>query len=242
MIDYNAASKSYDNTRNASQEVLALFDKVIHFSNKTTVLDFGCGTGDYLSLIQTTYGCKCYGIEPSGGMRSKAIEKNPKLIIEQGDHSKNPYYLLFDFVYMTDVIHHVPDLEQMFQMIEKALKSKGKLCIVTESHAQIKSRFYNRYFPSLAENEMRRYPDLPKIVSCAEKVGLTLKSLDTRKASASSVVSDALVKTVEEKNYSMFRLLADDEYESGLKRLRKDIGTISDNQGAGDSLIWLERV
>jgi ubiquinone/menaquinone biosynthesis C-methylase UbiE len=242
MIDYNAASKSYDNTRSASEHLVARFDDVIHFSTMTAVLDFGCGTGNYLNLIKAIYGCKCYGVEPSTGMRARAKEKNPRLIIEEGDHSKIPFSnSFFDFIYMTDVIHHVPDLRLMFITLKEALKPTGKLCIITESHAQIKGRFYNRYFPSLSENEMRRYPDVAKIISCAKSADFTLVSLDVREAPASSVVSASLVKTVEEKNFSMFRLLNDNEYASGLEKLKKDLGTVYENRGAGDSLIWLER-
>src|SRR5277367_697225 len=122
MIDYNAAAKSYDNTRNASEQLIVLFYKAIRFSSATTVLDFGCGTGNYLHLIQTNYGSRCYGVEPSDGMRIKAKEKNSDLIVEQGDHTRIPYREnFFDFVYMTDVIHHVPDLGQMFQTIKRVL-------------------------------------------------------------------------------------------------------------------------
>jgi len=135
----------------------------------------------------------------------------------------------------------VPDLAQMFHTIKGALKPQGKLCIATESHSQIKARFYNCYFPSLAENEMRRYPDIEKIVSYAKKADLALSSLEIRQAPASSIVSAALIRTVEEKNFSMFRLLGDDEHASGLERLKNDLGAVHESQGAGDSLIWLER-
>jgi SAM-dependent methyltransferase len=243
MINYNAASKSYDNTRGASEELITHFNNVVHFSHSTTVLDFGCGTGSYLNLIQTVYGCKCHGVEPSQGMRVKAKEKNRELRIEAGDHSRIPCADdFFDFVYMTDVIHHVPDLGHMFRTIRRVLKPQGKLCIVTESHAQIEGRFYNRYFPSLANNEKRRYPDVQDIVRHAEGVGFRLSSVEIRPAPASAAVSASLVRTAEEKNFSMFRLLGDEEHASGLERLKTDLGKIYETEDAGDSLIWLENI
>jgi ubiquinone/menaquinone biosynthesis C-methylase UbiE len=241
MIDYNTAAQSYDNTRNASTTLIALFDRTVHFSVATTVLDFGCGTGNYLNFIQTNYGCRCYGVEPSDGMRDKAKEKNLNLIIEQGDHGQIPYPNdFFDFAYMTDVIHHVPDLRLMFQTIKRVLKPKGTLCIVTESHAQIEGRFYNRYFPSLAIIEKQRYPDVEAIVHQAEFGGFCLSFVEIRAAPASASVSDSLIKTVEEKNFSMFRLISNEEHEHGLKRLKKDLGSVYKTPEAGDSLIWLE--
>jgi len=242
MIDYNAAAKSYDNTRSASKQSIALFDSVIHFSSSTTVLDFGCGTGNYLHLIQTVYDCECRGVEPSEGMRAKAKEKNPELVIEPGDHSRIPYPDdFFDFAYMTDVIHHVPDLGQMFQEIKRVLKQKGKLCIATQSHTQIEKRFFNHYFPSLSEIEKRRYPDVEGIISNAKATGLDLMSVVVRPYPDTSVISPALVRTAEEKNWSMFRLLGDEEHASGLERLKSDLGKVCESEGAGDSLIWLEK-
>lgn len=242
MINYNEASGSYDNTRNASEQLIALFNRTIRFSSVTEVLDFGCGTGNYLNLIQTTYDSKCYGVEPSEGMLIKAKEKNPKLIIEQGDHSHIPFPKhSFDFVYMTDVIHHMPDLTQMFREIHRVLKSLGKLCIVTESHAQIENRFYNRYFPSLVKNEKQRYPDVQDIVHEAERAGFHLDFLETRPAPESATVSVALIRTVEEKNFSMFRLLSEEEHEQGLQRLKVELDAKYENQGAGETLIWLEQ-
>ncbi len=238
MIDYNAASKSYDNTRNASEALIALFHKAVRFSGASVVLDFGCGTGNYLHLIQTLYGCQCHGVEPSDGMRIKVNEKNPVLIIEQGNHSHIPYPdSFFDFAYMTDVIHHVPDLGQMFQTIRRVLKPQGKLCIVTESHPQIEARFYNRYFPSLAKNEKQRYPDVQDIVHVAEDTGFQLNFVEIRPASISAAVSASLIRTVEEKNFSMFRLLSNEEHSSGLDRLKNDLGAVYETDGAGDSLI-----
>jgi ubiquinone/menaquinone biosynthesis C-methylase UbiE len=241
MIDYNVASKSYDNTRRASDKLIDLFARSICFSRETTVLDFGCGTGNYLRLLGDHFGCRCYGVEPSDGMRARASERNPDAIIEPGDHSQIPFpAAFFDFIYMTDVVHHVPDLDAMFRTLLGALKPEGRLCIVTESHAQIEGRFYNRYFPSMAGNEKRRYPDTPEIVRRAVATGFRQSSLQTIPGSPTDVVSDSLIRTVEEKNYSMFRLLGNDEYAAGLERIRADRGTGHANQGAGTTLIWLE--
>jgi ubiquinone/menaquinone biosynthesis C-methylase UbiE len=64
---------------------------------------------------------------------------------------------------MTDVIHHVPDMNKMFSELNRVMKQSGLLCIVTESHGQMKNRFYNRSFPSLESVELKRYPDVSEI-------------------------------------------------------------------------------
>jgi len=78
-----------------------------------TILDFGCGTGNYMYAIKKLTTAEIYGVEPSDDMREKALSKG--LNVRNGDHSVIPFGDgFFDFIYMTDVIHHVQDLKIMF--------------------------------------------------------------------------------------------------------------------------------
>ena len=242
MINYDAASTTYDHTRKHSDGIIERFANRVSFTTTTTILDFGCGTGNYLGHLQRAFGCRCCGVEPSEGMRARAAEKYNSLDIRPGDHRQVPFDAeVFDFAFMTDVIHHVPDLARMFSELWRVLKFGGLLCVVTESHEQIQARFYNRYFPSLAASEKRRYPEIQAIVQSALANGFIHEDTDVLPALLPATITGQFLRNVEEKNYSMFRLLAEREYADGLARLRKDIGKTFDPVGAGDSLIWLRK-
>ncbi len=242
MINYDLASKTYDHTRRHSDAILEQFASRVSFTPLTAVLDFGCGTGNYLNRLQLAFGCRCCGVEPSEGMRALAATKNGCLDIRPGDHRKVPFAAeSFDFAFLTDVIHHVPDLALMFSELWRVLKCGGWLCVVTESHQQIQSRFYNRYFPSLAANEQRRYPKVESLARCAVACGFHHEATETRPALAPAVITEEFLRNVEEKNYSMFRLLSATEYVEGLSKLKEDVGRTFEPVGAGDSLIWFRR-
>ena len=243
MIDYDIASKTYDHTRNHSDEIIARFTSRVSFTATTAILDFGCGTGSYLNALQLAFHCCCCGVEPSEGMRALAAEKNRSLDVRQGDDRKIPFDAkTFDFAFMTDVIHHVGDMALMFSELWRVLKLDGWLCVVTESHDQIKGRFYNRYFPSLAANEQRRYPEVKRIVQSALASGFIHEATDVLCASAPAAITEQFLRNVAEKNYSMFRLLNEREYADGLSKLRKDVGRTFEPIGAGDSLIWFRKL
>jgi len=175
-------------------------------------------------------------------MRARAVEKNVAVHIKPGDHRKVPFGGdTFDFGFMIDVIHHVPELALMFGELRRVLKSGGLLCVVTESHEQIESRFYNVYFPSLAANERRRYPEIQSIVRSAVASGFIHEETEVLPAFLPMTVTDQFLKNVEEKNYSMFRLLDEREFADGLTRARKDQGRTFEATGAGDTLIWLRK-
>jgi len=169
-IDYNTLAKDYDLTRTANINIINLFAAEIPFDGKK-ILDFGCGTGNFAYAIKRLTAAEIYGADPSEKMREKALEKG--LDVRRGDHLHLPFEdNFFDFIYMTDVIHHVPDLEKMFIEFYRVLKTGGLICIVTESHKQLETRFWVKYFPTTVEIEKQRYPDIFKIISAANPVGL----------------------------------------------------------------------
>jgi SAM-dependent methyltransferase len=241
MIDYSRASLTYDNTRNCDAAAIELMERRGAFAGGSRVLDFGCGTGNYIAEIAARFDCEVFGLEPSLEMREKAMAKNPGLRIEGGDHCGMPFEKgSFDFIFMTDVIHHVSDLDLLFETLSSRLKAGGRVCVLTESWKQIERRWYNAYFPSLSGNEKLRYPDIASIAERAKMSGFGLLAVDVREHPGPHLIDEAFLRMVGEKNYSMFRMLGVAEYEAGYKAMRREVGKSFASPGAGMSLIWLE--
>jgi SAM-dependent methyltransferase len=241
-IDYTAAARTYDNTRRPSDALIECFARRVPLDANTDVLEFGCGTANYLHRIRSRYGCRCHGIDPSACMRAVAQAKSAELRIVAGDHAAIPFASgSFAFCYMVDVIHHVPDRPSMFRELFRVLGDGGVLAVATESHAQIEARFYNRYFPSLPANEKRRYPDIGAIVEEAGAAGFRCSGVESVPRAEPAVVSDSFIRTVSEQNYSMFRLLAEAEFAAGLKALRADLGRCFERGAAGETVVWFDK-
>lgn len=240
QVNYNNISKNYDDVRNADLELINMFLKMTMINENTKVLDFGCGTGNYADKLQRITGARVYGVEPSEGMREKARQKNASLSIVEGNHENIPFEEnFFDFIYMTDVIHHVPDINRMFEEINRVLVGEGKLCICTQSHNQIENRFYVKYFPSTAIVDKKRYPDVDVIKTVGEKNGLRyLKNIIMGEGDIINVDMD-FVELVRNKGYSMFHLIPEEEYEKGLLKLEEDMNKSGlAVKISGDSLVW----
>jgi SAM-dependent methyltransferase len=250
VIDYAVASSTYDNTRNASSPVVELMAARGAFARrgsgpgarKARVLDFGCGTGNYLAELSRLFDCELFGLEPSEAMAEKARAKNPGIVVEKGDHASLPFSEgFFDFIYMTDVVHHVPDLDLLFENLHAKLAPGGLVCIVTESHVQIEARWYNAYFPSLAGNEKSRYPDIAELELRASMAGFISAEAEVEPHPGPQVLDEAFLRMVGEKNYSMFRLLGEAEYEGGYTAMKRDAGRSFLSPGAGETLLWLKK-
>jgi ubiquinone/menaquinone biosynthesis C-methylase UbiE len=240
-INYNQIAGKYDSTRTSNSSTIDLFHKKVKFGKETKVLDFGCGTGNYLNTIFDLFRCTCFGVEPSDSMRAIAKQKNSEVQIKKGSHELIPFPdNEFDFVYMTDVIHHIPNMNKMFSELNRLIKPSGLMCIVTESHNQIENRFYNRYFPSLESVELKRYPDISEINEYA--VNNSFVTVEIQKKEDSNIkITEDFIKLVSEKGYSMFKLISEEEHQKGLENLIADFNSDVTLISSGETLIWLKK-
>lgn len=239
-VNYNILAQDYDLMRTANINIVNLFADELSLDSKT-ILDFGCGTGNFTYAIKRLTTAEIYGVEPSDGMREKALAKG--LDVRKGDHSAVPFDNdFFDFIYMTDVIHHVPDMKMMFSEFIRVLKPSGLICILTESHRQLETRFWVKHFPTTVAVEKKRYPDIPDIINAAKSIGLDEYKIVVTDAKSEFTVSEDFVKLAENKGFSMFRLIEEADYQNGLAALKKDYedkAIIHSNHG--ESLIWLKK-
>lgn len=242
-VDYNKISKQYDDVRSADLELISLFSEEVEMNENTRVLDFGCGTGNYADKLQKATGARIYGVEPSDGMREKAKAKNSSINFYKGNHEMIPFENnFFDFIYMTDVIHHIPEIKIMFKELKRVLKSRGKICIATQSHKQIEKRFYVKYFPTTAKVDKGRYPDIEEIISLGKEEDLEYIHSITYCDNQLVDVGEEFVMLVERKGYSMFHLIEDSEYKQGLRELKKEIKEKELKlETAGGTLVWFKK-
>jgi ubiquinone/menaquinone biosynthesis C-methylase UbiE len=131
----------------------------------------------------------------------------------------------------------------MFGELYRVLKQGGCLCVVTESHKQIESRFWVKYFPTTAEVEKKRYPDIPEITESAVNNGFILLKKDITDVDYRHTISQKFIMLVENKGYSMFHLISDIDYDCGLADLRSDYSKqVEIEYKHGETFIWLRKI
>lgn len=240
-VNYNEISQVYDNVRQADIELINSFLLEIRIGKETRVLDIGCGTGNYTELLQKVTRSEVYGVEPSEGMLAKAKEKESKVVFKQGNAQELPFDdNFFDFVYMTDVIHHVPEIGAMFAEINRVLKEEGEVCIVTQSHQQIENRPIVKYFPETAMVDKERYPDINEIIVKAEGKGLKFNRKTILNENELIELGEEYLELVKKKGYSMLHLISDEEYCEGLKQLESEIMNRKiTSKLSGETMVWL---
>ena len=156
-----------------------LFEKVYHLvrkvslkqklklinSNKSTtkkLLDFGCGTGDFLKTAKDG-GWSVYGIEPNEQARRIANAKTNNAV--QSSNAFNTFKEnSFDVITLWHVLEHIPDLEEKISAFKKLLKPNGLLIIAVPNYKSYDAQYYKSYWAAY---------DVPRHLWHFNKVALT---------------------------------------------------------------------
>jgi len=219
-IDYDKVSKVYDQVREGNPEMVHQLLEEVSLSDSSLVLDIGCGTGNNTILLAAAVQAYVAGSDISLGMLQKAYEKGSRVPLVQAPADYIPFASdSLDFVYMTEVLHHLPDIPTTFQEIYRILKNSSPLCIVTQAHKQIDHRMTSRFFPGTATVDKGRYPDIDVIEDMLLAVGFS--TVNPKEYTYKPVrLGPEYLETIEKRGFSMLHKISQKEYEKGLEDIR----------------------
>jgi 2-polyprenyl-3-methyl-5-hydroxy-6-metoxy-1,4-benzoquinol methylase len=135
-----------------------LFEKIYHLVKKRainqkiglieywqsgtgTVLDIGCGTGDFLAEAKKN-NWKTVGMEPSSKAKTSAKQKGICLV-ETYDELEDHY---FDVITMWHVLEHVSDLENQIKELKRLVKPTGTIIIAVPNFKSYDASYYGVFW------------------------------------------------------------------------------------------------
>jgi len=108
----------------------------------SSVLDYGCGTGEFLEACQAM-GWDCVGVEPSNKAKSRA-DQHAKLTIATTLAELNGKK--FDVITLWHVLEHIADLPQKMTELRNSLNENGILFVAVPNHTAYDAEVYREYW------------------------------------------------------------------------------------------------
>ncbi|HTE34222.1 MAG TPA: class I SAM-dependent methyltransferase [Chryseolinea sp.] len=104
------------------------------------VLDYGCGTGDFLTACQAQ-GWEIAGVEPSAAARAVAAERTRSTIASDLKQLKSDN---FHVITLWHVLEHVSDLNGILQQLKDKLTPTGIIFIAVPNHNSNDAKHYQQ--------------------------------------------------------------------------------------------------
>jgi ubiquinone/menaquinone biosynthesis C-methylase UbiE len=224
-MDYDKSSLAsvYDAGRSYTPEVLRQWLDLLAShapANVQHIVDLGCGTGRYSEALALHFKANVTAIDPSVRMLEQARRKtnSDRVVflessgerIPVGDNSA-------DLVFMSMVIHHLPDMSAAAHECLRVLRSDGRVCI---RNSTVDTAFPELdFFPGLPAIIERELPSRQRIKDTFEAVGFETKTrLLVRHVMAPNW--KAYAEKIALRASSLMARLSAEEFEAGMAKLR----------------------
>lgn len=220
-IDYDRSAAAYVAHRRIHAGVFSELGERGALRADSTVLEVGCGTGNYISALAGCFQCTAYGLDPSVGMLIHAPAQAEPVTWVQGQAEDLCFASSsFDLIFSVDVIHHVADKLAFFQEAARTLRPGGQICTVTDSEEIIRRReILSGYFPETVKIEVGRYPPMAQLEEWLLAVGF--QKFETVTVEQPYEITSA--QPFRAKAYSSLHFISESAWRTGLDRLERDL-------------------
>ncbi len=110
-------------------------------TEEKTLLDIGCGTGDFLLNCKKN-NWTTIGVEPNEKARNISITKH----LDIKENISQLENLKFDVITLWHVLEHVPNLDEYIKILKTLLKDNGVLIIAVPNHKSYDAKYYKQYW------------------------------------------------------------------------------------------------
>lgn len=235
-VAYSGLAEQYDLHGHADSEIIRSFIRKAAITSSSTILEVGCGTANYIADVVRLTGCEGFGLDLSKSMIQVAKRKSLLVSFLNGTAESQCFRSgSFELVFSVDVIHQLTKPSSFFSECHRILKSKGKICTVTESTWAIRNRKpLSYYFPDTVAAETKRYWKITALKNALRNEGfnrISQEQIDQR-----YFLHDE--GPYRSKTHSSLRFISIEAFERGLDRLSIDLQRKSVQFHVQHTLIW----
>ena len=144
------------------------------YVSRGTVLDYGCGTGMFLSAINKA-GWDTFGMEPDDNARKMASEQGLNVFSDKDRVNTYVTDKKFNAITLWHVLEHVTDMPETLSFFKKKLSKEGVLIIAVPNHASYDARYYKEFWAAYDVPRHLHHFDIKSMTSLVEQAGFKLQ-------------------------------------------------------------------
>ena len=156
------------------------FELLNKYQKSGNLLDFGCGTGEFLAHCQRRK-WNITGVEPSENARVKASQNIGKPVASNLNEVDNER---FDAITLWHVLEHLHELESDLRKIVALLKKDGTIFIAVPNHQSPDAKHYKRFWAGYDVPRHLWHFSKDTMNQMFEKVGLQIIEIKPMKLDA----------------------------------------------------------
>jgi len=223
-FDTSDISKRYDCGRSVTNKGTAVLLDWLRRSSPgqiRRVLDLGGGTGRFADVLREAFGAPVVIVEPSANMiavaAGKPKEQGGPVHFVRGVAGSLPFTAeVFDVVFVSQVLHHLPDLPAAMVEIRRVVTNRGRLLVRQTTRENLDSYFYQRFFPEARAIDEARLPARSDVIESAGAARLSLVDQTTVRTDVGATGRE-YVEKVGTRTYTDLAMISDEAFERGFE-------------------------
>ncbi|GAB7036435.1 MULTISPECIES: class I SAM-dependent methyltransferase [Catenuloplanes] len=179
------------------------------------LLDLGCGTGSWTRAFRSWWpALDVLAVEPAAAMRERAVIAP---VLPGAADDIPAAHASLDAVWLSTVVHHIPDLEAAAREIRRVLKPGAPVLIRSAFAGRHEAIHLFRWFPE-AVAVLDGYPSVAGVEAAFATAGFGTAACEpVAQVSARSVAEAAA--TLRRAAHTPLQLISDEAYAAGVARL-----------------------
>lgn len=159
------------------------FNLISKLKSKGILLDYGCGTGEFLSTMNS-HGWTTKGVEPSKHARDKANKLGDTRQLHVFENLSQISNDKFDVITLWHVLEHIPDPNDLLQKLKQQLNTDGLIFVAVPNHESFDAHHYQQYWAAYDVPRHLWHFSKDTMKAILFKNGLTLDSIVPMKLDA----------------------------------------------------------
>ena len=201
------------------QDWLSAVRRSVPLPPGSRIADVGCGTGRFSMALAEAYASRVIGFDRSTKMLAQVRSRHHNVSFCLADAQAVPLRRAsIDMVFLSNVVHHLTDLEQAADGFAYVLRPHGFVVVRNYVREQLQDVPYLEFFPEAYAASARTLSPASDLEAAFARAGFALLSYRTVEQPVAESPLDYLSK-VKSRAYSDLAAISDEDFEAGVARM-----------------------